>query len=408
MTHYSNWPGHDPARAGQQPYGAPPPPPAGPYGPAPGAGQQNWGYPPVNYGPGHPAPPYTSAGPGGAPPPKSRKPLLITVGAAVAVLAVVGVIVAVLLGSRGDHKTTTASGSASDVAKAYLEALARGDAKAALDLGAAQPGSSDLLTGDVLKQQIKMLPISNIEILGETPDPRDSGKATVKVAARLGDKRTETKISVVNSDGRWKLESAFVNVGTQGGRPIDTGAVGKDLTLQPMSPDSTLLIFGKPIDKSGHFYAFPGALQVKSSSPYIDVNQPPPLTFDQLSGVFDAFVEFKYSMNDAGRKASEDALRAFITKCYSPGPKTGSCVLVTDFGPDYDPTTISLTGPIDMSGLKYTYLGTDTWVMVSGTVKDMPFTVRTSDGQTRPKTTNLALANAVDISKDPAAVVQKK
>jgi hypothetical protein len=132
------------------------------------------------------------------------------------------------------------------------------------------------------------------------------------------------------------------------------------------------------------------------------------LTFDQLSGVFDAFVEFNYSMNDAGRKAAEDALRAFITKCYSPGPKTGSCVLVTDFGPDYDPTTISLTGPIDMSGLKYTYVGTDTWVMVSGTVKDMPFTVRTSDGQTRPKTTNLALANAVDISKDPAAVVQKK
>lgn len=404
MTDYPQWPG--PATGPQ--YGGAPPP-GGPYQPQPGAGRPDWAVPAPNYGPGQGySPGYGPSGQGYLPyppqpggdwkPPKSRKPLYITAGAATAVLAVVGVIIAVLVSARGGGgEAGPAPGGATDVAKAYLEALSRGDAKTALSYGASQPESTDLLTDEVLKKQLAKAAITDIEILGEDNQPgADQKNTAVRVAAKLGGKRTESKVNLVLVDGGWKLSNAAVNVNTLAGS-VDS------------SPDSTLLIFGKPIDKSGHFYVFPGYFELTTSTPYLQVNQPGPTTFDQLNAGM--FLELKWSMPDSAKPAIEDAVRAYLTKCYTPGNKPDYCKPVVggrDWE-DYDVDTISLTGPINLGGLKITYDGVLRYAMVMGDLNDIPITVRRkADGQTVPLLAGVWFTQQVDLTQDPPVVVEKK
>jgi len=396
MTNYPQWPG--PAH----------PPPGNPYGP--GTSRPDWAVPPPNYAPGHGNPPinygpgqnfapYAPHPPGDWKPPKNRKPLYITIGAAVAVLAVIGVIVTVLITrSAVDHPSGPPPGGATEAAKGYLEALSRGDAKTALSYGAAQPESTDLLTDDVLKKQLAKMPISDIEILGQDNKPGADEKNTlVRVAVKLGGKRTESRLPMVAVDGGWKLRSAAVNVGTLARSNTDS------------SPDSTLMIFGKPIDPSGHFYVFPGYFEVGTATPYLTVNQPGPASFDQLDGGM--FLELKWSMPDSAKPAIEEAVRAWLTKCYSPGAKPDYCKELiggTDWE-DYDANTVALTGPIDLSGLKITYDGVLRTAMVMGDVKQIPITIlRKADSQTVPLFANAWFAQQVDLCQDPPVVVEKK
>jgi hypothetical protein len=342
--------------------------------------------------------PYPPGPGGGWQPPKSRKPFYVTIGAAAAVLVVVGVIIAVLVSTRGGGgEPGVPPGGATDVAKAYLEALSRGDAKTALSYGASAPESTDLLTDEVLKKQLDKAAITDIEILGEdNPPGADQKNTAVRVAAKLGGKRTESKLAMVHVDGGWKLSSAAVNVGTLAGN-VD------------VSPDRTLLIFGKPIDKSGHFYVFPGYFELTTSTPYLVVNQPGPTTFDQLNGGM--FLELKWSMPDSAKPAIEDAVRAYLTKCYTPGNKPDYCndVVGGRDWEDYDVDTISLTGPINLSGLKITYDGVLRYAMVMGDLNDIPITVRRkADGQTVPLLAGVWFTQQVDLTEDPPVVVGKK
>ncbi len=66
------------------------------------------------------------------------------------VVAVAVVVVITLAGRDGRR----ASGSAGDVVKDYLEALARADAGTALSDGIDQPATTQFLTGDILKKQV--------------------------------------------------------------------------------------------------------------------------------------------------------------------------------------------------------------------------------------------------------------
>jgi hypothetical protein len=138
------------------------------------------------------------------------------------------------------------------------------------------------------------------------------------------------------------------------------------------------------------------------------VNPPGPLGLDQLNQM-QSFIDFKYSMTDAGKKAAEDAIRAWLTKCYSPGPKTGDCAQFAS-GPDwegYDTDTISLTGPIDLSGLKYNFNDVLRYVMVTGDIKGVPITVRRTDGQTVAITASVWFTQQVDLGQDPPVVGAK-
>ncbi|MFV8141902.1 hypothetical protein ACNQR7_30430 [Mycolicibacterium senegalense] len=276
-------------------------------------------------------------------PPKNRKPLIITATATVAVLAVIAVVVAFLMSKGGDGGSSfNPSGSPTEVAKAYLEALARGDARGALDLSATEPASTDLLTNDILKLQLEKLPITEIEVLGEERKPEDDKRTSaVKVAAKLGGQRTEGKLDMVVVDNQWKLSAAFVDA------TIEKPA----LTLSKDTIDS-LRVFDKPLLPTGHFYVFPGYLQMTASTPYLTINDMPPTTFDDASAMGQpAKAEPKYSMTDAGRKAAIDAIQAWAVKCFNPGDNKGDCEHAHNpsWGNDYDIATMRVTGPIDLT-----------------------------------------------------------
>lgn len=425
MTNPPQWPEFDPSRAPQPPYGAPRQPgypPTGGYGPGtPPPGSSGAGYPPpagpANYG----GPPPTGGhGPGFGPPPgqppygsapgsppewavparKNRKPLIITASAAVAILVVIAVVTSVLMTSGGSDggAPTAVAGDARGVVKQYLEALARGDATAALALGSSEPASTDLLTDDILKQQQQMAPLTDIQITEDSPLSDDPNKTEVSVTAKFGGQATEGSIIVTKADGGYKLVDAFAN----------EEFIGLTMNFGNSPPadrlESTLQIFGKPLDPSGHAYVFPGAWKVTSSSPYIDVNPPPPVKIG-LGGQLGDYADVKSSMNDKGRKAAEDAIAAWFTKCYSPGPKTGGCASVTNFGTDeYDRTTIALTAPPDLSKLRYDFIDGYTYVTVAGVVPDVHFTVLGRDGQTKSLTVDPGVGVKVSLAKEPAVV----
>ncbi|CAJ1584135.1 hypothetical protein [[Mycobacterium] wendilense] len=286
----TNWPGnHGPqgGYGGPNPVGGPPPPGGPPPGWAPPpagpnwSGQGNWG----------PPPPFTG------PPPKNRKPLIITLvaGAAVLLIAVIVAVIA-LAGGGEDGK----SGTAGDVVKGYLEALARGDAEAALSYSDGQPGSKEFLTDEILKKQIEKAPITNIKILND-----DSATAysmgTVHVAVNFGDQVSDETLMLKRSGKEWKLQMAAAKVEKP---PVNT----QDKSL------SNVTLFGKPLPTSA-FYVFPGWLDIGTTNPNLSVTSEP-LLLNGLSGYSSVFnLRIEVGVSDAGRKAAEKAVRDAIIKC---------------------------------------------------------------------------------------------
>ena len=278
------------------------------------------------------------------------------------------------------------------MAKSYLDALSRGDAAAALALGAIQPPNTDLLNDDVLRQQLDALPISDVEVLGETDEPGASDDRTsVRVAAKLGGKRTEGAIRMVRSDGGWKLDSGFVEVSI--------------VASVPTSTDKTLVAFGKSVGDSDKFYVFPGALEISSSSPFIDVNPVAPLSFDDLGGM--EVLDAKFSMNEAGHKALKDSVLKYYQPCYGDGPKPAQCRANPPLGYDYDPATTKFTAPLNVDGLKYTFEGTLTTAMINGPIEDVPLTMQDENGRPVPLTADLHIFMQVDIGQDPPVILTK-
>lgn len=271
-------------------FGGPPPGPPNPFG---SGGQfqpaQPGGYPP---GPSGPPPP------GYATPqsPKSRRKLVAIIGGAViAVVAVVaGVITFTGGGSAAD--TTTASGAV----RAYLEALAAGDAEKALSFSAAEPDDKTFLTDEVLKKQLEKAPISDIQVIGET------GRS-VHVLVKFGDTETDEEITVnQGADGAWKLE--------HGAYALD---FHKDADGGGNALLDTVTIFGKPLPASGRAFLFPGAVEVGNSNPNITfkLGTEAHLLDVFKYGSFEKNADWKIDVSEEGIKGANAALDAFLAEC---------------------------------------------------------------------------------------------
>jgi hypothetical protein len=303
-------------------------------------------------------------------------------------LVVVGVVMGIVLtAGNGSNSKKPGSGSAGDVVKAYLEALARGDAETALSLATAQPASKKYLTNDALKQQIDHWPIKNIAII-EDSSKKDAGDmAIVKAAADFGPQHSEGQIQVKKSDGLWKLVSATVNVMTlsqvlQGG------------------PATTLTILDKPLGQAETFYVFPGYLGIKSVK-YVDVNASPML-LESLVGDNPTTLNVDYALNDTGREAVKAALETWINGCLTTPDKFYNCKPQTIDTP-INQSTAKITGPIDLSGITQTLVPMTLSVMVTG-VAHYNFTAQTVSGETASFTSTLTVANAVNLTKEPPVV----
>jgi hypothetical protein len=193
---------------------------AGPV-PTPTAERGAWGA--QQPSPGGWAAPQQPAGGGWQPPPvagwapvpegpKNRKSLFITLAVGCAVIVIVAIAFVITVASGGGRS----DGSAGDAVKSYLQALARGDAEAALAYSNDLPGSKEFLTNQILRKQIAQWPITNIRILKD--DSLNAiGYATVHVSVNFGDKVSDT------------------NLEEEGPRPLEAHHGGDQADRQPGS-----------------------------------------------------------------------------------------------------------------------------------------------------------------------------
>lgn len=272
-------------------------PPAPPWGGPPPTG--GFHTPPSQFGAVHydGRQPFPAGPPAfGAPPPKNRRRLILTVaGAVIAVVVVVAGVVVVSVGSSDSAGPKTAG----DVVKGYLEALAKGDAAAALSFALNQPPDKTLLTDEVLKKQIEKLPITGIKIVKSD----DRGK--VQVTANFGDNAVDETLYLKQGadGGAWKLENVAY--------PLDFKSDGG---YESPALIGSITVFGKPIPSSGRPYLFPGWVDLGNSNPNVATTLANP-TF--LLGSLDHGVNpnFGFQLTDAGREAAKKAILPVLIEC---------------------------------------------------------------------------------------------
>lgn len=229
--------------AGQQP-GMPQPGQPYPQGPA---GQQA-GRPEHPVGPPHTPPSsfgFPPAGDAVAPAKKSRLGLIIGIAAGAVALILIAVIAIVVIRMNSVPPSQAA-------AKNYLEAVARGDAKAALGYAMAPTGDTALLTDQVLAESKKTAPLTEIKIAGEVPG-NTNATSRIRVSYKLGSEQVQTIIPVEKSGDAWKVSKA-----------------GGELSFSLLTIPHT--VNGVDSTATGTQLAFPGAYSIKAKSPYVSLN----------------------------------------------------------------------------------------------------------------------------------------
>jgi hypothetical protein len=341
--------------------------------------QQSWSGGP---GPGGPYGEFSRPGEPSAA--RNRKPLIIGGAIAAAVVLVVAVVGIVSL--TGDSNGgRDSSMSASDTAKAYIEALSSGDAAKALSFGNAQPANVDLLTNEILRKQLNKMPISNIRILDEDKTIPAVGMARVHVAATFGQVVNDVNLSLkMNDDKVWKLDSATVKID-----PPFTNV--KDIASQ------TITVFGKQF-KDGPIYTFPGYQDVGSTNDYVKVTAEP-LLLDHLQTTYTAAnLSPQITLNDKGRSAIQDQLAAVYAKCQGNLLAPPGCPVQTFVYDAVDGT--ASWGTADLSRLSVGDPYPDMTVFLSGAVT-IPLSYRTSTGETKQDSAQGVVGGDADLTTTP-------
>lgn len=231
--------------------------------------------------------------------PASRTRRLGLLTAAVVIVAAICVGVAYVRtdtgSSAGSGSSSAASASAAETVVAYLEALGRGDAAAALSYSKSQPPDSSLLTDKVLRTQIDAMPISDIQVVGESEGQKvGAGTVNMQLTAKLGEVSSDVTMGVTKVGDEWKVDHAFNELHIAD----HTAAV------------ATMSILGKKITQRQTLYIFPGSLELVTSNEYIDVTFASPLP-GQTPVTFRPEVE----LNDKGEAAALEAVANAYAKC---------------------------------------------------------------------------------------------
>lgn len=318
-----------------------------------------------------------------------RRVRVVVALAAVVVLAAAAV-VAVVMWPSGE--------SPREVATRYFEALAAGDAETALSLGSAEPASTQLITREVLAQQLQQMPITNIRVGDEQKTPATTAdRVYVDAAATFGDRDSHGLVQMNRVDGDWKLASAFVTA-NDAGHTVSLGESGRAA--------DTLGIFGIPVGDTGSFSMFPGALALSTSNPFLDVEQAAPFLLDktlQFGSQPRSFAPVFY-LNETGEKAIHAAVTKWMTACYTPGfPPAGPCDKIDPTqGGQYLPGA-HLTGPVDLGQCTYQFNGF-LQAVAACNFGTTPFEAQRLDGTVEPRIWT-GFTTPVDITDDPPAVV---
>ena len=193
--------------------------------------------------------------------------LPLIIGAAVVALAVLGLGIAAAFGvfnkKKDDAGTTTQQGGAeaSDggqatpdnpkaIVEAYLNALAKGDAKAARALVEENHVTDDsLLTDEVLQDSLKRAPLTDIQVT----DPGEASQfANVKVSYKLGEETVNDELRVDATQGKI------------------SGLAVTELSLHSVKKIPIKVNGVEP--KSDRPSVFPGSYEVVSANEYLEVS----------------------------------------------------------------------------------------------------------------------------------------
>lgn len=185
--------------------------------------------------------------------------------------------------------------------RGYFAALGRSDAAAALGFGDVPAGPHTLLTRTVLKEQERLAPIRDVNIIATA---RHGRVATVTVEYRLnfpdGAQQAVDSVDVVKHGRSWRLART---------------AVPTTLHLNQALNRATILGAGIP---SGTVLLFPGALPITFDSPYLALE--PGTAAVRLSDPADT--EISVAITPAGQAAVKRALSTAMTRCLAGGAHT--------------------------------------------------------------------------------------
>ncbi len=270
------------------PAGGPPPDLAAPPGwtaVPPSYAPQDAGLAPGPYGPG---PQYAALPPvdGSARPKKKRTWLWVTL--VVVALLLVGAGIGGYFLLRDDGKAAI-----SEAAQQYYQAIADGDAAAALDRLASEPSSTALLTDDVLAASTKAAPISDIATVVESST---ADEAQVTVEYQMGGQGVEQTLTVQKIDGDWKVG--------QGTATVDLTAAGTgSLPLQ---------LNGSPVDEPSQAVLFPGSYTLTTTAPYVVLGDN---TFEVTDIDVVEAAAVTATLTDDGVAAFQAAVRGSVDAC---------------------------------------------------------------------------------------------
>jgi hypothetical protein len=337
-----SWPGQTSAPGptpGQSPspYGYPQQEPGGPstdsgysFGPfAPEGGPQG-GPQPGPYG--APAGPYGPHPTRGAPPPKGKGKIFIIVGAA-ALAVILMAVVAVVMATRGGPSADSGNNSGpqnqsgpqnaaqpSDAVTAYLQALAAGDAVAALSYAADPAPTGPLLTNEVLAESRDRAALTEIQV----PAVEDQNAKSVSATYTLGNSAVSESYDVVKVGDSWKLSRAVKDLDLSF---LQSGSVPVKINGVEVDQDSVAVLPGSYEFTTGlHYVGYGSQNEVLVKSPYVEADT----------------YRIQSQLTKSGKKAVISATEKSYNKCLkanSLNPK--NCPMKFDSKYRYNKTTIT-------------------------------------------------------------------
>ncbi|OMC57662.1 hypothetical protein A5747_01020 [Mycobacterium sp. IS-836] len=231
----------------------------------------------------------------------------------------------------------------------YLEALATGDARTALSLGAQPPATPQLVTDKALTDQLSATPITDITVTNDPAQSLDTPPDTQRVvlSAHFGPTPSQTVMTVHKKDGQWKLDTTTIAITIAA--PPNAAAAMKALTV-----GGALTNGASPIS------VFPGTPRVSSSNRYIDITAPTAaVLLEGLAAVNPPTIAPVVALNDAGRQASLEAIDRKLHYCFTGvAPPSeccppGGCKPVYNNGPSLDPNSLNLISLENTDNMNY-------------------------------------------------------
>jgi len=303
--------------------------------------------------------------------------------------AVLSLVVAVTLGALALVRYQAGKGPQA-IAGRYFAALSDGDAARALAYAASPPASA-LLTSTVLAEQLKIAPLTDVEV-GQAAVDGDT--ATVDVRYRLafhdGKQDVTDRADLVKAGSSWRL-----------------ARVASTVRLDADPFESRLAFAGRPLPAAGptDFVIFPGALPLTTGAESVDI------TGHSAVRLADRTLELPIHLEVSATARSRlvSALGSTLTACLSAPSASGSnplCPLPTSGRPVPGSMRGTLAAPLsaDQTTIKLDasdpgHLDVDARVSVHGDWKEWDFNNQVVDKSGTATVRAYAQAAVTDPSK---------